>query len=367
MLDSNLAMPSAGNRSYEPVPCGLVDELRGKSFLAPHSLSPAAFADLIDFAIRLKRREVEVGKPLDGKTVALVFFNQSLRTRSSMSVAVHQLGGLPLSLDVGGGVWNVEFADRAIMDGDKAEHIREMAPVVGSYADLCAVRCFPQLQSYEADSAEQALNAFVRLSGKPVINLESSLHHPCQGLADLMSIREQFGSLRGRKLVLTWAYHPKALPLAVPNSFVSAAAMSGANLTISHPPGFELAESLLGAARIHAASLGGSIQVLNERSMVPADAEVIYVKSWTSTVNYGDADADRDQRSKHKDWVFDARAFEMTPKAHFMHCLPVRRNVEVADEVLDSPRSLVLLQAENRLHAQKALLVAMAKASEMDS
>lgn len=360
MLD--MIAPST-RRLTAPLPPSLAAELIGRSFIAPHSLSPRAFNDLINFALALKNGHVYVGQPLLGKTVALIFFNPSLRTRSSMAVAIHQLGGHPLVLDVGGGVWGVEWREGAVMDGDKAEHIKEMAPVIGSYADICAVRCFPAMQSYADDSSEPVMTAFQRLSGKPLINLESSLHHPCQALGDMMTIKEHLGPLTGRKVVLAWAYHPKALPLAVPNSFVSAAALAGAHITIAAPPEFSLEPQFLADTKAWARAGGGDVVTTTDRDAALADAQVVYAKSWVALPHYGKTAEEHAVRTNYKHWTFDDAAFAKAPTAKFMHCLPVRRNVEVSDGVLDSPRSLVIPEAANRLHGQKALLAAMALAN----
>jgi N-acetylornithine carbamoyltransferase len=333
--------------------------IAGRSFLSPASLSAATFRSLIDYAIALKSGAVRVGQPLAGKTVALVFFNPSLRTRASMTVATHQLGGLPMTLDVGQGVWGLETRDGAVMDGDKPEHIREMIPVVASYADILAVRCFPRLASYAEDVAEPVLTRIAGLSKVPVVNLESALHHPCQGLADMMTVKERLGSVKKRKLVLTWAYHPKALPLAVPQSFLQAGAQCGADLTVVAPPEFALDPRFVVDTRALAAANGGSLETTSDRDALEG-ADVVYAKSWSSVELYGDTTREAQARQRYKSWMLDTAALAKAPQAMFMHCLPVRRNVEVADGVLDGPQSHVLQEAENRLHAQKALLAALA-------
>ena len=272
-------------------------------------------------------------KPLAGKSVGLVFLNPSLRTRVSMEVAVAQLGGHAVTLDAGS-AWKLEFADGAVMDGDRVEHVKEAARVLSRYVDAIGVRAFPGLVDREEDAADPVIEGFRKYATVPVVNLESARWHPCQAIADAMTIVERFGSVRGRRVTLTWAYHPKPLPHAVPNSFAAIMKQLGADLRIARPPGFDLGFDAPTTDRME---LGG---------------DVVYAKSWAAPLVYDDPKAELALRAEHRDWcVRDTRG------ATFMHCLPVRRNVIVSDEVLDA--SAVYDQAENRLHAQKAILEAM--------
>src|SRR5436309_4241906 len=219
-------------------------------FLSTANLSPEDFAHLIDSALRFKSGD-DQSKPLAGKSVALVFFNPSLRTRASMQVGVYELGGNAVVLEPGGTSWTLEHREGAVMDGDKTEHVAEFVRVLGRYCAAIGVRTFAALKNWEEERTDPILNAFAKYSEVPVINLESAMHHPCQALADMMTIREKLGEGR-KKVLLTWAWHPKPLPMAVPNSFALATAQMGHELVIAHPKGYELDDELMQA--IHQSS-----------------------------------------------------------------------------------------------------------------
>ncbi len=293
---------------------------------------------------------------LAGAHVGLVFFNPSLRTRVSMEVAVSKLGGTPVTLSVGSDAWPMEYRDGVVMDGPAAEHAREGAGVLGRYCDMLGVRSFPEGKDYEVDRREPVLNAFARYSGVPVINLESPLDHPCQAMADALTIREQLGDTKGRRILLTWAYHPKALPMAVPNSFVLGAARLGADLVLARPEGYELDADIVRTAERLAAESGGALTVTDERDAVYDGVEVVYAKSWGALADYGEPEAEVRRRAKLRDWRVTEARMARGRNAIFMHCLPVRRNVVVDDAVLDGRRSVVLDEAENRMYAQQAIL-----------
>jgi N-acetylornithine carbamoyltransferase len=250
----------------------------------------------------------------------------------------------------------LEYREGVVMDGDKTEHIKEAAPVLSSYVHAIGVRCFPQMKNYEEDKAEVVLRAFERYSSVPIINLESSTHHPLQGLADVMTIRERFGTVDQRKVVLAWAYHPKPLPMAVPNSFALVAAQYGMNLTIACPPEYKLDPDLMVEVEHHAELNQGSVRVVHDLKQACRGAEVVYAKSWGSLQYYGRLDEEVQMRQQYKHWIITEDVMAQIHNGYFMHCLPVRRNVVVADEVLDGPRSIVVHQAANRLHIQKTLL-----------
>ncbi len=330
--------------------------LKGQSFLSTEQFAPGQLREFVELSLKQKRGIVPYDRPLAGKTVGLVFFNPSLRTRVSMSTAVLQLGGTPIVLDVGKGVWDLEYLDGVVMDGNKPEHVRDAVPLLGSYCDLIGVRCFPGLQNYANDQAEPILSAFSSLSAAPVINLESSLHHPCQALADMLTIRETFGARKPKKIVLHWSYHPKALPLAVGNSFALATTQMGYDLTVVNPPEFDLPADFISTLRSTAQAAGGELTFTNDRDAGLADADVIYAKSWVSPQFYGQTEAEKQLREQYKHWIVDDHVTTLAPQSHFMHCLPVRRNIEVSDSVIDGPRSLTQLEGQNRLHAQKTLI-----------
>jgi N-acetylornithine carbamoyltransferase len=305
---------------------------------------------LILSALRLKHSDSHA-KSLSGKSVALVFFNPSLRTRASMQVGIYELGGNAVVLEPGGTSWTLEHRDGAVMDGDKTEHVAEFVRVLERYCVAIGVRTFAALKDWQEERTDPVLNAFAKYASVPIINLESAMHHPCQSAADMMTIREKLGGGR-KRVVLTWAWHPKALPMAVPNSFALAAAQMGHDLIIAHPAGYELDDELIGTARRH-----GTVEITNDIDAAFEGADVIYAKSWGAKQFYGDTDRDIAERAQYRDqWIVNEDKMRRTNQAIFMHCLPVRRNVIVTDGVIDSPASVVIDEAENRLHAQKAVL-----------
>ena len=305
---------------------------------------------LIHSALRFKAGD-DQSKPLSGKSVALVFFNPSLRTRASMQVGIYELGGNAVVLEPGGTSWTLEHREGAVMDGDKTEHVAEFVRVLKRYCIAIGVRTFAALKDWQEERTDPVLNAFAKYASVPIINLESAMHHPCQSLADMMTIREKLGAGR-KRVVLTWAWHPKALPMAVPNSFALAAAQMGHDLVIAHPPGYELDEELIETARGF-----GSVEITNNIDAAFDGAEVIYAKSWGAKQFYGNTDRDIAERAQFRDrWIVDESKMARTNKGIFMHCLPVRRNVIVTDGVIDSAASVVIDEAENRLHAQKAVM-----------
>jgi N-acetylornithine carbamoyltransferase len=329
-----------------------------KKFLATFDLSRDQLNQLIDSALRFKTG-ADKSKPLAGKSVALVFFNPSLRTRASMQVGIYELGGHAVVLEPGGTSWTLEHRDGAVMDSDKTEHVAEFVRVLGRYCAAIGVRTFAALKSWDEERTDPILNAFAKHSEVPIINLESAMHHPCQALADMMTIREKLGNGR-KRVVLTWAWHPKPLPMAVPNSFALAAAQMGHDLVIAYPTGYELDEELMQTITERAAAAGGGVQVTKNIDAAFDGAEVIYAKSWGSKHFYGTPEKDIAERAQYRDqWIVDEQKMARTKNAIFMHCLPVRRNVIVTDGVIDSPASVVIDEAENRLHAQKAIMASL--------
>jgi len=329
-------------------------DLKGRHFVCTADFTRSELSDLLDVAIQYKT--MGHARPLKGKSIALVFFNPSLRTRTSMETAIYQLGGHPVVLEVGRGTWALEYREGVIMDGDKAEHIKEAARVLSSYVDAIGVRSFAAMDSLEEDKEDPVLRAFQRYSRVQVINLESAMRHPLKAMADVMTIRERFGLVDQRKVVLCWAYHPKALPMAVPNSFALAAAQFGMNLTIACPPEYELDPDLMQVVRQQAEANGSSVRVLHDQREACREAEIVYAKSWGSRHYYGQLGQEIELRQHYRNWIINDEIMSLTNRGYFMHCLPVRRNVVVTDSVLDSERSLVIAQAENRLHVQKAVL-----------
>ncbi len=330
------------------------------NFLTTFKFSRPELEDLIDNALRFKRREIH-DRPLEGKSVALVFFNPSLRTRASMQVGIYELGGNAVVLEPGGTSWSLEHREGVVMDADKTEHLKEFVRVLERYVAAIGVRTFAELKNWEEERTDPILSAFQRYSTKPIVNLESAMHHPCQSLADMMTIRERFGNEK-KKVLLTWAWHPKPLPMAVPNSFALASAQMGHDLRIAHPKGYELDDELMSEIENHAKENGGTIEIANDVDEAFDGAEVVYAKSWGSYSHYGNADEDiREREAYRKNWIVDKQKMDTTNDAIFMHCLPVRRNVIVTDEVIDGANSVVIDEAENRLHVQKAILTKLLK------
>lgn len=329
-----------------------------KNFLTTADFERADLDELIESAGQFKSGE-DQSKPLAGRSVALVFFNPSLRTRASMQVGVYELGGNGVVLEPGGTSWTLEHRAGTVMDGDKTEHIAEFVQVLGRYTAAIGVRTFAALRDWEEERTDPILNAFAKYSEVPIINLESAMHHPCQALADMMTIRERLGEGR-KKVLLTWAWHPKPLPMAVPNSFALAAAQMGHDLIIAHPRGYELDDELMETVKRQASEAGGSINVTGDIDQAFDGAEVVYAKSWGSKSFYGAPEKDIAEREQYRGkWIVDEHKMARTNSAIFMHCLPVRRNVIVTDGVIDSPASVVIDEAENRLHIQKAILATL--------
>ena len=281
------------------------------------------------FAIKANPRGFEhVGR---GKSICLMFLNPSLRTRLSSQRAAQNLGMDISVFDVGSGGWQLEFSDGVIMNGNKAEHVKEAAAVMSSYFDIIAIRAFAKLEKREDDYSEQVLTQFMKYSSIPVINLESSTLHPLQSFADLITIREHVSKPRP-KVVLTWAPHPKALPQAVANSFAQWMDAVDMDLVVTHPEGYELSEDFVPADCI-----------IYDQKEAFEGADVIYAKNWSSFKDYGEVN------NTDTKWMVDENKMRLTNSAKFMHCLPVRRNMIVSDAVIDSAESLVVEQAANRI------------------
>jgi len=315
-------------------------------------LGPAGVQSVLEQAIAWKRQPP--GAHLTGRLLGMVFFNPSLRTRASFEAVMARGGGHAIVLEVGGGVWKLEDRVGAVMDQDRAEHVKEAVPVLGRYVDLLAVRTFAICTNDADDERDPVMQAFRDYSTVPVISMESAREHPCQGLADLLTIRETFGPTHGLPVTLTWAPHIKPLPKAVPHSFLLTAAAAGCDVRVAHPPGFELHPTVVAEANAFAAAAGGRVSFTNRQSEALSGSRAIYAKAWGPTMP---GPLGPEAVRAHADWRTDpAHLAQAAPGAIFLHCLPVRRNVEVADGVLDSPASRVVDEAENRFHVQRVLL-----------
>lgn len=329
-----------------------------KSWVSFLDHEPAGLEQLVQLAQRIKRGDTsEHRTALAGRTLVMVFFNPSLRTRTSFEAAMLRSGGHAICLSVGGDAWKIETRDGVRMDGDCAEHIREGAPVLGRYGDFVAVRTFAGMKDAAEDARDPVIRAFERLTGRPVINMESASEHPCQGLADWLTLRELLGETRGRRFVLSWAPHIKPLPLAVSHSALLAAAAAGMQITIAHPPGYDLNPRIVETASQWSRANGGAVAISHSQDCC-RDADAVYVKSWGSPRLYGNAAAQQNELAAFASWM--ATPDHLGPRTRLLHCLPVRRDVEVAAAALDDPRSAVVDQAENRMWAQLAILTRLA-------
>jgi N-acetylornithine carbamoyltransferase len=329
-----------------------------RDFLALEDWGADEVDALLALAARVKRGEVSGG--LEKKVLAMVFMDPSLRTRASFETAMFLHGGHGIVLEPGKGSWSLETELGAVMDKDRVEHIVDAARVLGRYADALAVRTFPRGDDWSVARRDEVIRNFAKYCDKPVINLESARRHPCQALADAMTLRERLGETTGKRFVLTWAWHPKALPTAVPASAALAAARLGMEIVIARPEGFELDPEDTALIRKLAQQSGGEfVHIIDDPDDATVGADAVYVKSWGSIKLYGKPQEEAAQRAGLRDWCLTPGRVKSTRggRGIVMHCLPVRRNVEIADAVLDGPNSVVVDQAENRLHVQRALLL----------
>jgi len=328
------------------------------------------FLDLADFErdeicalLELARRLERSPEPnaLAGKILGLLFFNPSLRTLASMQAGMARLGGTSFVITPGQGTWQLETKLGAVMNGAAAEHVREGIPVLASYCDALGIRAFADGKDLAYDLSEANFMSMAELVDKPLINLESATNHPCQALADWKTM-DDLEVPRGGRFVLSWAYHPRPLPLAVPSAAVHMAAMRGMEVIVARPEGFALPPVVMDRARTAAAKSGGSVRETADLQDALQGADIIYAKEWGSTSCYGDAAGDARLRAELLSWCVRNDWFAKTAaECRLMHCLPVRRNTAVADEVLDSPRSIVQREAFNRLVVQTAVLYQMLK------
>ncbi len=289
---------------------------------------------------------------LKGKTFVMIFFNPSTRTRNSFAIAMIELGGFPLFFE----------AEKTWL-GQQSESPKDTAKVLSRYAAGIGIRIFPNITKWKYGASNQLLQEIAKWSDVPLINLEDDLYHPCQALTDIFTIREKKKKLEGKKFLLSWAYHPKPLPVSVPNSTVLTMTRFGLDVTLLHPKGFELDSKILTMAKENAKESGGSFEIVNSLEEGYQDADIVYVKSWGSLKYYGSFKEEKQLRVPYrKIWICDENKMELTKKdSIFMHCLPIRRNIVATDGVIDGSHSVVYDQAENRLHVQKAILLKLLK------
>ncbi|MEM6673264.1 MAG: N-acetylornithine carbamoyltransferase [Planctomycetota bacterium] len=327
----------------------------GQSLIRLADLPESRLEDVLDLAQRYRAGAQRA--ELAGKSIGFLFFRGSLRTRTSFEVAVHQLGGQGLHLSAGSDFWEVEARDGVVMDGTAPEHVRDAAAVLSTYCDALAIRPRPSGRSWEVDRRDEGIRAWARSSRVPVINMESALWHPLQALADLLTLRETFGrDLSSRKLAIVWTPSPTPAGPAVVHSLLLAAVRAGIDVSLAHPGGYELDGGVLGEAREAARASGSTFEEVPTAKDAVRSADVVYARSWASLESYGQPTLSAHRVAQQRDWLIDEGLMALGRDARLMHPMPVRRNLEVTDAVLDGPRSLVYAQAANRLPTQKGLL-----------
>ena len=340
-----------------------------RHFLSTQDWSRAELDALLARAAQFKRNKL--GDDLKGKSIALLFFNPSMRTRTSFELGAFQLGGHAVVLQPGKDAWPIEFELGTVMDGETEEHIAEVARVLSRYVDLIAVRAFPKFKDWAVDRQDHVIHSFAKYAAVPVINMET-ITHPTQELAHIPALQQHVGTpvpgsspaqaLRGKKYVLTWTYHPKPLNTAVANSALQIATRYGMDVTLLCPtPEYALDRRYLDFAKQNVAENGGSFAISHDVDAAYRGADIVYAKSWGALPYFGNWEAERPIREAHKHFMVDERKMALTNNGVFSHCLPLRRNVKATDAVMDSPACIAIDEAENRLHVQKAVMAALAR------
>jgi N-acetylornithine carbamoyltransferase len=324
-------------------------------FLSTVDWSTKQLEGLLELASRLKQEPLQ--EHLRGKSIALVFLNPSLRTRTSFELGMQQLGGMAIVLQPGKDAWGVEFKPGAVMDGDAEEHIAEVAGVLSRYCDLIALRAFPLFKDWSSDREDLVIKSLARYSSVPVINMETIVH-PCQELALMMTLYEKLGAVRKKKFLLTWTWHPRPLNTAVANSALLIASKFGMDVTLLCPEeAYRLDSQFETAAADFAANAGGSFSLSHDIDEAYDGADVVYAKSWGALPFYGKPDLEWELRKNYRHFIVDEQKMSKTNNAVFSHCLPLRRNVKATDAVMDAGYCVALDEAENRLHVQKAVMM----------
>ena len=334
-----------------------------RHFLSTQDWSRAELDALLEQAAAFKRSKA--GRQLEGKSIALLFFNNSMRTRTSFELGAFQLGGHAVVLSPGKDAWPIEFGIGKVMDGEEEEHVAEVARVLSRYVDLIGVRAFPKFKDWAVDREDRVIHAFAQYATVPVINMET-ITHPCQELAHIQALQEHLGDLAGKKYVLTWTYHPRPLNTAVANSALQIATRYGMDVTLLCPtPEYVLDARYMDFARRNVAENGGSLTISHDPDSAYRGANVVYAKSWGAIPYFGRWADEKPIRDAHKHFIVDERKMALTDHALFSHCLPLRRNIKATDAVMDSPACIAIDEAENRLHVQKAIMAALVAQPEI--
>jgi N-acetylornithine carbamoyltransferase len=326
-----------------------------KHFLSTSDWSREDLDALLKLAGELKNNPVN--ESLKGRSIALLFLNPSMRTRTSFDLGMQQLGGIAIVLQPGKDAWGLEFEMGAVMDGEAEEHIAEAAGVLSRYCDLIGLRAFPSFTDWSKDREDQLIKTLARYSTVPVINMETIVH-PCQELAMMLALKERLGDVAKRKMVLTWTWHPRPLNTAVANSALLIGTKFGMDVTLLCPePAYLLDEQFMDEARANTAGNGGSLSVSHDIQAAYAGADFVYAKSWGALPFYGRPEEEYELRRKYRHFIVDEGKMALTNDGLFSHCLPLRRNIKATDGVMDAPYCMALDEAENRLHVQKALMM----------
>jgi N-acetylornithine carbamoyltransferase len=326
-------------------------------FLSTQDWTAGQLASVLDLAAALKRHPLQ--SCLRGKSIALMFLNPSLRTRTSFELGMQQLGGIAIVLQPGKDAWGVEFKPGTVMDQDAEEHIAEVAGVLSRYCDLIALRAFPLFQDWSVDRQDPVIRSLARHASVPVINMETIVH-PCQELALMHTLQEHLGSVKKKKFVLTWTWHPRPLNTAVANSALLIATRFGMDVTLLCPEeAYRLDPHFESAAADNARDSGGSFNVTYDISAAYQGADVVYAKSWGALPYYGRPDDEWELRKNYRHFIVDENKMAQTNHALFSHCLPLRRNIKATDGVMDADYCVALDEAENRLHVQKAMMLTL--------
>ena len=325
-----------------------------KNFLSTTDWSRKELDQMLEFATQLKRDPVN--SSMAGKSIALLFLNPSLRTRTSFELGMQQMGGIAIVLQPGRDAWGLEFNPGTVMDGDAEEHIIEVAAVLSRYCDMIALRAFPKFIDWDKDRTDSVIRALAQHSSVPVINMETIVH-PCQELAMMMTLKEKLGSVERKKILITWTWHPRPLNTAVANSALLISSKFGMDVTLLCPePDYMLDSQFMDQAQINVDASGGSLQVSHDIESAYCDAKVVYAKSWGALPHYGKPEEEWELRKNYRHFIVDEQKMGLTSNALFSHCLPLRRNIKATDAVMDADYCVAIEEAENRLHVQKAVM-----------
>lgn len=335
----------------------LTTDSKQNNLLSAADLTPNELQQLLERAGEMKQQRS--GTELAGKTLGLLFFDRSLRTRVSFEVAMRQLGGHCINVFADKEIYDLTPEEQVVMDGRAEEHVKDAARTLSRYVDALGVRQISQTGAWERDREDRLIRSYAEHASVPVINLETVQEHPCQAIADILTIRENLTSLEGKKLTLAWSNHPQPKGMGASHSILTLAAMVGMKVTVAYPLGFELDQDVMKRASVAAAEAGGSVEVVNDLEEGARGAEVLYARSWGSLKYWNDPERESMIKRSLQSWQVDESIMAQTADALFMHPLPVRRNVAVSDAVLDGPRSVIYDQAANRVPVQKALLTSL--------